>query len=127
MEIGAKLIGMVKTNTKGFYKDTIKNLTKDWPVGSYLMLKSNHMVPGDRPLITIGYKYSTRKVPYFIVTDNAGSTKTGIPYLSKYPDQFTNVSIRPVARILVISKKYDVHEVFSHNKSIQYNLTLDKW
>ena len=62
------------------------------------------MVPGDMPLIAIGYKYNARKVLSFIITDNTGSTNTGIPYLSKYPDQFTNVSIRPVARPLVVSK-----------------------
>ena len=62
------------------------------------------MVPGDRPLIAVGYKYNARKVIYFIVTYNAGSTKTGIPYLYKYPDQFTNVAIRPVACPLVMSK-----------------------
>ena len=75
------------------------------------------MVPSGRPLIDVGYKYNSRKVLYFIVTDNAGITKTGIPYLSKYPDQFTNVSIRPVARPLVMSKKSAVNEVESHNKS----------
>ena len=63
------------------------------------------MVPGGRPLIAIGYKYNARKVISFIVTDNAGSTKNNIPYLSKYTDQFTNVYIRPVARPLVMSKK----------------------
>ena len=93
---------MVKTNTKGFCKETIENLTKDWPGGSYLVLRSKPMVPGGRPLIDMGYKYNTRKVLTFIVTDNAGSTNTGIPYLSKYPDQFTNVSICPVARPLVM-------------------------
>ena len=31
MEMGAELIGMVKTNTKGFCKATIEKLTKDWP------------------------------------------------------------------------------------------------
>ena len=62
------------------------------------------MVPGVRPLIAIGYKYNVQKVLYFIVMDNAGSTKTGIPYLSKYTDQFTNVSICSVARPLVMSK-----------------------
>ena len=30
MEVGAKLIGMVKTNTKGFCKKTTEKLTKDW-------------------------------------------------------------------------------------------------
>ena len=96
---------MVKTNTKVFCKETIEKLTKDWTEGSYLVLRIKPMVPGGRPLIAIGYKYNARKVLSFIVTDNAGITKTGIPYLSNYPDQFTNVSIRPVACPVVMSKK----------------------
>ena len=64
------------------------------------MLRSKPMVPGDRPLIATGYKYNVWKVLSFLVTENAGSTKT-----SKYCDQFTNVAIRPVARPLVMSKK----------------------
>ena len=126
MELVSELIGMVKTNTKGLCKETIEKLTKDWPGGSYLVLRSNHMVPGDRPLIDIGYKYNSRKVLSFIVTDNVGTTKTGIYYLYKYPDQCTNVSIRPVARPLVMSKKYAVNEVDSHNKLRQYDLALEK-
>ena len=104
MEWGAELIGMAKTNTKGFCKETIEKFTKNWPGGSYFVLRSKPMVPGGWPLIAIGYKYNARKVLSCIVTDNAGSTKTGIPYLSKYPDQFTNVSIRPVPRPVVMSK-----------------------
>ena len=34
------------------------------------------MLPGEMPLITIGYKYNARKVLSFIVTDNAGIKKT---------------------------------------------------
>ena len=60
--IGVDLIGMVKTNTKGFCKATIEGLTKDWPGGSYIVLRSKPMVPGERPLIAIGYKYNSRKV-----------------------------------------------------------------
>ena len=85
------------------------------------------MVPGDKPLVAIGYKYNARKVLHFIVTDNTGRTNTGIPYLSKYPDKFTNVAILPVARPFVISKKYAVNEVDSHNKPIQSYLALEKW
>ena len=48
-------------------------------------------------------------------------------YLSNYPYQFTNVSIRPVALLLVISKQYAVDEVDSHNKPIQSYLALEKW
>ena len=102
MEFGAELIGLVKTNTKGLCKDIIENLTKDWPGGSYLVLRRNHMVPGVRPLIDIGYKYNVQKFLSFIVTYNARSTNNGIPYLSKYPDQFNNVVILPVAHPLVV-------------------------
>ena len=106
MELGAELIGMVKRNTKGFCKETIEKLTKNWPGGSYLVLRSKPMVPGGWPLIAIGDKYNARKVLFFIVTENVGITKTGIPYLSKYPDQFTNVSIFPVASPIVMSKTF---------------------
>ena len=91
---------MVKTNTKVVCKETIEKLTKYSPEGSHLVLKSKPMVSGDRPLISIGYKYNAQKFLSFIVTDNAGSTNTGITYLPKYPDQFTNVAIRTVARPL---------------------------
>ena len=104
MEIGAELIVMVKKNTKGFYKDTIKKLTKDWPGDSYLVYMSKPMVPGDRPLIAIVYKYNAWKVISYIITDNSGIIKTGIPYLYNYPDQFTHVVILPVTLPLVMSK-----------------------
>ena len=55
MELCAELIGMVKTNTKGFCKETIENLTKDWTGGSYLVFRSKPMVPVDRTLITYRY------------------------------------------------------------------------
>ena len=54
--IGVYLIGMVKIDTKGFCKATIEGLMKDWPGGSYIVLRSKPMVPGERLLLTIGYK-----------------------------------------------------------------------
>ena len=56
MEFGAELIGMVKTNTIGFCKETIEKITKYWPGGSYLVLRINPMVPEGRPLIAAGNK-----------------------------------------------------------------------
>ena len=107
--IGVDLIGMVSTNTKVFFKATIEVLTKDYPGGSYIVLRINPMVPGERRLLAICYKYTDRKVLSFVATAGAGSTTLGIPYLLKYPDQFTNVAIRPVARPLVMSKKSAVN------------------
>ena len=68
MELGAELIGIMKTNTKGFCKETIEKLTKNWPGGSYLVLRSKPMEPGGRTIIAIGYKYNAWKVLSFIVT-----------------------------------------------------------
>ena len=86
------------------------------------------MVPGCRPLIAIGHKYNTHIFLSYIVIDNTGITQTGLTYLSKYPGQFYNVSIRPVARPLVMYKFVgSVNEVDFHNKSTQTDLALEKF
>ena len=68
--VGAELVSMVRKNTKGFFKETIEKLTKNWAGGSYLVLSSKPMVPGGRLLIAIDYKYNARKVLSFIFIDN---------------------------------------------------------
>ena len=86
------------------------------------------MVPRGRPLIYFGYNYNTRKVLSFIVIDNSVSTQAVIPYLSKHPDQFSNVEIRPFSRPLVIHNFFgEVNEVDSCNKSRQSDLVLEKF
>ena len=62
------------------------------------------MLPRGTPLISIGYKYNSRKLLSFIVTEDAGSTKAGLSYLSKYPGQFSDDSILPVTCPLVMYK-----------------------
>ena len=75
------------------------------------------MVPGGRPLLAIDYTYNTRKVLYFIVKDNIGTTKAGLHHLSKYPEPFYNVDICPVARPLVMSKFFgSVNQFDSHKQ-----------
>ena len=91
--IGVDFIGMVKTNTKGFCKAKIEGLTKYWPDGSCTVSRSRHMVPGERRILAIGYKYNYQKVQSFVSTVGAGSTALGIPCLSKYPGKKSNVSI----------------------------------
>ena len=72
------------------------------------------MVPGDRLIISIGYKYNLWGVLSFIITKDTCSTKAGIAYLSNYPCQFVNVAICPVAGPLVMSKFFGyVYEVGS--------------
>ena len=128
MEVGSNLIGMVKTKTKLFCKETNEKLTKYWTGCSYLMLRIKHMVPRVRSIISINYNYNVRKVLVFIVTDNTGITQAVVSYLSNYPDQFYNVSILPVARHFVVYNFFGcVNQVDSHNKSMQYYMALDKF
>ena len=66
---GVDYCGPVKTIHKGFCLATLENLMKDWPGGSYLVLKSTPRFPGERPLLAIGYKYNSRKFLGFIATE----------------------------------------------------------
>ena len=52
--IAVDLIGMVKTNIKGFCKATIEGLTKDCTGGFYIVLRRKPMVPKGRMLLAIG-------------------------------------------------------------------------
>ena len=53
---GVDYCGPVKTSHKGFYLDTLENLIKYWPGGSYIVIKSTPRIPGRIPLLDIGYK-----------------------------------------------------------------------
>ena len=76
------------------------------------------MVPGGRPLISIGCKYNVREVLSFIVTYNAGIKQAGLTYLYKYPDHFFNFFVDPVAFTLVVYKFFGyVNLVNFHKKS----------
>ena len=54
--ISGRPLGLDRKSVVGFCKETIEKLTKNWPGGSYLVLRSKPMVPGGRPLIATGYK-----------------------------------------------------------------------
>ena len=42
---------------------------KYWPGGSYFIMNITKKVPGGRLILAIGYKYNSRKVIGFIVTE----------------------------------------------------------
>ena len=85
------------------------------------------MVPGEWPLIAIGYKYNAWEFLYFITTEDIGITDTGITYLYNYPGTYSNVSIRNVAHNIFISKLLlSVNEVDSNKKYRQPGLDTEK-
>ena len=95
---------------------------------AYLVMKSNPIVPSVRPLLDIGYKYSSRKVLGFIATEGAGSTEPGDPYLSLFPDIYSNVSVLPVVCPHLLGRYFNAcNAIYNHNRMRQYDLLLDKY
>jgi hypothetical protein len=61
------------------------------------------------------------------MTPNAGSTKSGTPYIMKYTDDFGNLCSRQVDHPSVISHFFgDSNTIDSHNQAWQANLALEK-
>ena len=50
---GVDYCGPVKTRNKEFCLATLEKLTKDWPGGSYLVLKITPRFPGEIPLLAM--------------------------------------------------------------------------
>ena len=68
-----------------------------------------------------GYKYNSMKVLWFIATDGDGSTEPGNPYLSCFPDIYSNVSIRPVIIPNFIGRCFNACNVIdNHNMMHPY-------
>ena len=128
MEIGARggqAVLQVKVN-KGLYpKDLIDDALKDAPGGLSFVLTG--IAPNGVRLVAIGYRYSVKTTLFFVMTDNAGTTKPGEPYMMKYTDGYGNLCSREVERPAVISDFFkDSNTVDRHNQSQQYDLAIEK-
>ena len=78
-------------------------------------------------LIATGYKYSSSKVIFFIMTDGAGSTKSGTSYFSKFQDGEGNVVMRAVDRPVFASRFYGYSPaVDNNNQARQAELGLEE-
>ena len=105
---------------------------KDWPPagGSVLTLECKTPETGVDLVASIGYKYNQKKVLCFVMTKNAGSTKSGDnPYRARFPDEFGNLKERilvdrPEATIGHYFKFADL--IYSHNNNRQFRLALEQ-
>ena len=104
---GVNFCGPVKTIHEGFCLATLEKLMKYWPGGSYLVLKSTPIFPGEITLLAIGYNYNSRNFLGFIATKGAGITEPVDPYLSRFPDIYSNVSVRPVVRPHLLGRYFN--------------------
>ena len=127
MAAGVDYCGPAKTSQKGFCLDTLENLTNDWLGGSYLDLKSTPRVTCGIPLLVIGNKYNYRKVIVFIATEGGGNTEPGDPYLSCFPEIYSNVSVFPVVFPHLLGRYFNSYNTIDNqNMMWQSNLALDK-
>ena len=58
----------------------LEKMIKEWSIGSHIDMKSASIFPGEKPFITIGYKYRYQKVLGFIYMKEAISTVLGDRY-----------------------------------------------
>ena len=90
---------------------------KDWPGGSYLIMKSNPRFPGGRPLLKIGYKYNSKKFLGFIAAEVSGSTEPDDPCISRFPDIYYNVSVCPVVFPHLLGRYFNAcNSIYNHNR-----------
>ena len=99
--------GPLKMSYEGFCLDTFRKLMKECPEGSYLVMKIILGFPDDRPLMALRYKYNSRVFVWFISTQGGGSTEPGVPYLSRFPDNCSNVSICLAVHPLVLGNYFN--------------------
>ena len=60
--------------------------------------------------------------------EGAESTEPDVPYLSRYPDNYFNVSIHPVLCPCVIDRYLsDCNTIDNHNRICQSDLALEKY
>ena len=113
---------------KGVCLAILENLMKYYPGGSYLVMNSTPIVPVGIPLMAIGYKYNSRKVLVFIATEGAGSTEPGNPYLSCFPDIYSNDYVQPVVRPHLLGRYFNAcNSIENHNRLRQSDSALDKY
>jgi hypothetical protein len=76
--VGVEHIGIIKTNSSRFPIAFLETTMKTWPGCSHLVLK---IKMDNVVLFAIEYKYCTIKTLTFVITDKAGHTKPGDPYI----------------------------------------------
>ena len=76
------------------------------PGGVWVVLETTTV--DNTKLYATGYRYSCRKINYYLVTEGCGSTEPGVPYETKFVDGNGNVCIRHVARPACVGRFHAV-------------------
>ena len=91
-------------------------------------MQSNPRVPGDRPLMTTGYKYIYHKVLGFIAAYRTIITVPGVTYLYRYPYDYSNVYICPVLCTHFMGSYFSAcNAIDNHNIIRKYDIAQQKY
>ena len=91
-------------------------------------MKSTPRVTSDIPLLSIEYKYNSRKVLVFIATKEAGSTAPGDTYLYCLPNIYSNISVCPVVSLhLLVRYSNECNAIENYNRMRQSDPALEKY
>ena len=91
-------------------------------------MNSNPRFPCEMPLQAIDYKYNSRNVLVFIDSEGAGSAEPGDPYLFRFPDIYSNVSVCPVVFPHLLGGYFNAcNAIDNHNMMQQSDLVLEKY
>ena len=96
------------------------------PGGSHLEMRTE--IDGVK-LIAIGSsKYNSKKTQLHLVTEGAGPTTPGLPYIATYHDELGNVLTREVSRPAVVSRYFKKFNMVDVHDQRQHELGLErKW
>ena len=122
---GMEDIYQVKSNHGLYPKKFIEEVLEGVPGGTHIVLQGT--APNEAELIAVEYRYSSKVSLCFVATKNAGSTREGEPYETKFTDGHGNVYVRLVSRPALISSFFNKSNcVDRHNQARQYELALKK-
>ena len=86
---GMECVLQVKTGHSLYPKKFIADAMDGMPGGVHMVMKGTH--PNGKRLISIGYRYSSKKTLFFVATEGAGSTALGCKYERKFVDKYGNI------------------------------------
>ena len=121
---GEHAIFIVKTAFSRSPKKWLDKEMKDYPGGTWIVLKGT--TKKDVYLVSLGYKYNSRTVLTFVMTEGAGSTESGTPYQTRFPDVYGNLYLRDVPRPAVLNRFFEhCGKVDASNQTRQGFLALE--
>ena len=111
--------------SQGVFHGYVEKPTKECRRRFNIVSKSTPRVPGDRPLILIIYKYIYHKFLGFNAMEGGISKKLGVPYLSRYPENCSNVYISPVVCNKSTGRNFSAcNAIYNHSTMRQYDIAL---